>query len=241
MPPGCADGGSDAAAGTVARPPAEPSRAKPARRPQSGGEERANSISHAFGFVLALASLPLLLGVGRSAAASRTGSVGACVFSVTMMLLYGASAMYHALPEGRAKRVFNQLDHSAIYVFIAGSYTPFALGALHGAWGWTLFGLVWGLAATGVALKGFRLLQQPYLSTGLYVAMGWLVLIAAAPLVRQVAGGGLVLLVAGGVAYSVGAVFFLLDSRLRYGHFVWHLFVLAGSTCHFFAALWYAG
>ncbi|CAN5878160.1 hemolysin III family protein [soil metagenome] len=209
-------------------------------RPQTFGEEVANSISHGLGFLLAVASLPLLLTIGNQRS-STASIVGACVFSVTMMLLYFSSAMYHALPAGRAKRIFNKLDHSAIYVFIAGSYTPFALGALRGGWGWTLFGLVWGFAVIGVLLKSFSLLQHPYWSTGLYVAMGWLVLIAAGPLVQHVAFDGILLLVAGGLAYTAGAVFFLLDSKLRYAHLVWHLFVLTGSTCHFFAALWYAG
>ena len=208
-------------------------------RPQTFTEELANSLSHGLAFLLATASLPIL--VAFAAERGSTASVvGACVFSVTMMLLYCASTLYHALPPGRAKRVFNTLDHSAIYLFIAGSYTPFALGALRGAWGWTLFGLVWGVASLGVALKSFSLLRHPGWSTGLYVAMGWLVLIAAGPLVQHVAANGVALLVAGGLAYTAGAVVFLFDSRIRYAHFVWHLFVMGGSTCHFFAALWYA-
>jgi hemolysin III len=207
-------------------------------RPQTFGEELCNSLSHGLGFLLALASLPVLVSV-----ASQRGSasvVGAGVFSVTMMLLYFSSTLYHALPPGRAKRVFNKLDHSAIYLFIAGSYTPFALGALRGGWGWSLFGVVWGCALMGVLLKTFNFLRHPYWSTGLYVAMGWLVLVAAAPLIEHVAHNGLVLLLAGGIAYTAGAVVFLFDSKVRYAHFVWHLFVMGGSTCHFFAALWYA-
>jgi hemolysin III len=208
-------------------------------RPQTMGEELANAISHGIAFLLAVASLPILV-VFAAQHGSARNVVAATVFSATMMLLYFASAMYHALPPGRAKRVFNKLDHASIYVFIAGSYTPFALGALRGSWGWSLFGLVWGLAMLGVLLKSFNRLQHPGWSTALYVAMGWLVLIAAVPLVRHVSLNGLLLLVAGGVAYTAGAVFFLLDSRLRYGHFLWHLFVMGGSTCHFFAALYHA-
>jgi hemolysin III len=208
-------------------------------RQQTVGEEMANSLSHGLGFLLAVASLPILV----TCAAQRSGAasvVGACVFSVTAMLLYFASTMYHALPAGRAKRVFNVLDHSAIYLFIAGSYTPFTLGVLSGGWGWTLFGLVWGFAATGVLLKSLNRLHHPGWSTGLYVAMGWLVLVAAAPLIRHVALEGLLWLLAGGLAYTAGAVVFMFDSKLRYAHFVWHLFVLGGSTCHFIAALSYA-
>ncbi|MEK9802850.1 MAG: hemolysin III family protein, partial [Curvibacter sp.] len=148
--------------------------------------------------------------------------------------------LYHALPPGRAKRVFMKLDHGAIYLFIAGSYTPFALGALGGPWGWTLFGLVWGMAALGITLKAFDRLSHPWLSTGLYLAMGWIVLIAAVPLVERVPTAGVALLVAGGLAYTGGVVFFLLDSKLRYAHAVWHAFVAAGTGLHFFAVLGYA-
>jgi hemolysin III len=144
------------------------------------------------------------------------------------------------LPPGRAKHVFLKLDHGAIYVFIAGSYTPFTLGVLGGAWGWTLFGLVWSLAVLGVTLKAFDRLSHPWLSTGLYLIMGWLVLIAFVPLVERVPQPGVALLVAGGLAYTAGIVFFMLDSRLRYAHAVWHGFVVAGTAFHFFAVLSYA-
>ncbi len=158
-----------------------------------------------------------------------------------MVLLYLASTLYHAFPAGRAKRVFGRLDHGAIYLFIAGSYTPFALGALSGAWGWSLFGVVWSLAAAGVLLKMFDRLTHPWLSTGLYLAMGWLVLIAAVPLVERVPSTGVLLLVAGGLAYTLGVVFFMLDNRVRYAHTIWHGFVAAGTGFHFFAVLGYAG
>lgn len=156
-----------------------------------------------------------------------------------MCLLYLASTIYHALPENRAKRLFNVLDHSAIYLLIAGTYTPFALGALRGPWGWTLFGLVWGLALLGVGLKASKRLNRPAISTGLYLAMGWLVIIAVKPLLERVPEGGLWWLVAGGLAYTGGVVFFVFDNRWRYSHFIWHLFVLGGTACHFFAVLWY--
>ncbi|MEK9952390.1 MAG: hemolysin III family protein [Curvibacter sp.] len=207
-------------------------------RPQTLGEEIANSISHGVALLAALAGLPfLLVSVSHLQVANI---VGAAVFGATMILLYLTSTLYHALPPGRAKRVFMKLDHGAIYLFIAGSYTPFALGALGGPWGWTLFGLVWGMAALGITLKAFDRLSHPWLSTGLYLAMGWIVLIAAVPLVERVPTAGVALLVAGGLAYTGGVVFFLLDSKLRYAHAVWHAFVAAGTGLHFFAVLGYA-
>ena len=208
-------------------------------RAQTLGEEVANAVSHGIGFLLAAASLPVLVQF-----ASRQGGtanvVAASVFSVTMMLLYLVSTLYHALPAGRAKHWFNRLDHAAIYVFIAGSYMPWLLGALRGPWGWSLFGVVWTAASLGVAAKLFNRLRHPFWSTGLYVAMGWVAVVAIVPLVERVGGAGLAWLVAGGVAYTAGAVVFLLDNRIRYAHFVWHLFVIAGSACHFCAALWHA-
>jgi len=208
-------------------------------RPQTFGEELANALSHGLGFLLAAASLPVLVMFSMQHG-SAMNVVAASVFSATMMLLYFVSMLYHALPAGTAKRVLNRLDHAAIYLFIAGSYTPFAFGVLRGAWGWTLFGIVWGIAVIGVAAKLVNRLQHPLWSTGLYVGMGWVALVAIVPLVERMPAGGLAWLVGGGLAYTAGAVVFMFDSRLRYGHFAWHLFVLAGSVCHFFAALWYA-
>jgi hemolysin III len=208
-------------------------------RDQTVGEEIANAISHGLGFLLAVASLPILV-LHMSAHGNTTNIVAVSVFSVTMMVLYLVSTLYHALPEGRAKLLMNQLDHSAIYVFIAGSYTPFVLGALHGGWGWTLFGVVWGAAVLGVTAKLLNRFMHPLLSTGLYVAMGWVALVAAGPLMDRMSAAGLVWLVVGGLSYTLGAVVFLFDHRVRYAHFVWHLFVLGGSTCHFFAVLWHS-
>ena len=188
------------------------------------------------GFLLALAALPILVQL----AAQQGGAaavVGACLFAGTMALLYAVSATYHGLPAGRAKRWFNRLDHAAIYVFIAGSYMPYLLGVLRGPWGWTLLGIVWSAAAFGVAAKLFNRLRHPLWSTGLYVAMGWVALIAVAPLVERLPGVGLAWLVAGGLAYTLGAAVYLVDSSFRYGHFVWHLFVMAGSACHVVAAM----
>lgn len=208
------------------------------KRPQSLGEEIANSVSHGAAFIAAVASIPFL--IASSNHRSSASFAGSIVFAVTMVLLYLASTVYHTMPEGRAKRVFCKLDHGAIYLFIAGSYTPFALGALNGPWGWSLFGVVWSLAVIGITLKAFDRLTHPWLSTGLYLAMGWLVVVAAVPLLERVALQGLVWLVAGGLAYTVGVIFFALDSRIRYSHAVWHGFVAMGTACHFVAVQGYA-
>lgn len=209
-------------------------------RPQTLGEEIANAISHGLGFLLAVASLPILVVQVQHQGAGALNTVAVSVFSGTMMLLYLVSAVYHALPHGRAKLWMNRADHAAIYLFIAGSYTPFALGALREHGGWWLFGVIWSVALAGVTVKLLDRLRHPWWSTGLYVAMGWMAVFAAGPLVNQIAVSGLVWLVVGGLCYTLGAVVFMLDNKVRYAHFVWHLFVLGGSTCHFFAALWHA-
>lgn len=208
-------------------------------RAQTVGEEIANAISHGLGFLLAVASLPVLV-AHMQARGSIINVVSVCVFSGTMMLLYLVSTIFHALPEGRAKSRLNRLDHSAIYLFIAGSYTPFMLGALQGVWGWTLLGIVWTAAAVGVTAKLLNRFKHPLLSTGLYLAMGWVAVIGAGPMMERVSTAGIVWLVVGGLSYTLGAVVFSLDNRVRYAHFVWHLFVLGGSTCHFFAVLWHS-
>ena len=208
-------------------------------RPQSLGEEIANSVSHGFGFVAAVAAAPVLV-----VAAEQTGSainvIGASIFAATVVLLYCASTLYHAVSHQLAKALFRRLDHGAIFLLIAGTYTPFTLGALNGPWGWTLFGLVWGVAAIGVTLKGFNRMEHPIASLSLYLVMGWLCVIAIGPFQERVPVPGLLLLGGGGLAYMLGVVFFAIDSRVRYGHFIWHLFVLAGTACHFFAVLGYA-
>lgn len=209
------------------------------KRVRSRGEEIANSLSHGFGLVAALVATPFL--IERAVRQGDTAFIlGASVFAATMVLLYLASTLYHALPVGRAKRVFRVIEHSAIFLLIAGTYTPFTLGVLRGTWGWTLLGLVWGIAVTGVVLKALNRLTHPILTTSLYLLMGWLIVIAAEPLSVRVPASGLLWLVAGGLAYTLGVFFFALDSRLRYGHFIWHLFVMAGTACHYFAVLGYA-
>jgi len=209
-----------------------------ADRPQSLSEELANSISHGLGFLLAAAAAPVLVQIASSSG-RLADVVAAYVFSGTMLLLYFSSAAYHALPEGRAKRLFYRLDHAAIFLFIAGSYTPFSLGMLTSSHDWVVFGLIWGVALVGVVLKAMDRLSNPWLSLGLYIGLGWCVLVAALPMLERVSEAGLQLIIGGGVTYTAGAVFFVLDSRVRYAHFIWHLFVLAGSACHFCAALWH--
>jgi hemolysin III len=209
------------------------------RREQSQGEEIANSVSHGIGLVAALFGTPFLI-----TQAARHGNVGfvvgASLFSATAIFLYLASTLYHALPVGKTKRVFRVLEHSAIFLLIAGTYTPFTLGVLYGVWGWILLTIIWGLAAAGVVLKVFYRASLPILSTGLYLFMGWLVVIAINPLVAKVPAPGLLWLIAGGLSYTIGVIFFAIDSRLQYAHLIWHLFVLTGTTCHYFAVLWYA-
>jgi hemolysin III len=207
-------------------------------RAQSLGEEVANSVSHGIGLLAALAAFPVLV-----TSALQRGSAmeiaGASVFATTVVLLYFTSTLFHAFPQSRAKRVFQVLDHSAIYFLIAGTYTPFTLGVLNGTRGWVLFGLVWGMALVGTLLKALGGVRYNTLSTLVYLAMGWLVVIAADVLWAQVPAWGIFWLFAGGIAYTAGAAFFLAE-RIRYFHFVWHLFVIAGTACHVVAVLWYA-
>ena len=207
-------------------------------RPQSLEEEIANSVSHGLGLLAAFAAFPFLVIVAHQRG-DVTGIVGASVFATTMMLLYLASTLFHAFPGCRAKRVFQILDHSAIYLLIAGTYTPFTLGVLRGAWGWTLFGLVWCLAVVGTVMKALGGVRYTTISTWVCLAMGWLILIAADTAWTLVPKWGIFWLFAGGIAYTAGAVFFMAE-RIRYFHFVWHLFVVAGTACHFIAVLWYA-
>ena len=207
-----------------------------AARHQSTGEEIANSITHGVGGLLAAAGLTVLVTV----AALRGNAwhvVGCSVFGATMVLLYTSSTLYHAIRAPRAKRLFRRLDHAGIFLLIAGTYTPFTLVNLRGPWGWTLLGVIWGLALAGIVLQTGRL-RHPVLSVVLYVVMGWTVVIAIRPLLSLLPRGGLILLLLGGLAYTGGVVFYAWR-RLPYHHAIWHGFVLTGTALHFFAVLLY--
>jgi hemolysin III len=206
-------------------------------RPQSLGEEIANSISHGVGFLGAAAVTPILIIAAIPAGAAAI--VGASIFGLTMMLLYLSSTLYHAFPQSKTKRVFQVFDHGAIFLLIAGTYTPFTLTVLDGNWGWTLFGIVWTLAIFGVVLKSVGGAGTSKLSIALYLGMGWLAILAAQPLWNGLSAWGIFWLVAGGVMYSAGVVFFAYDHKIRYSHFIWHLFVLAGTAFHVVAILGY--
>ncbi len=207
-------------------------------RDQTSGEEIANSISHGAGALASLVAAPFL--ILHAIELGHAGYlIGSIIFSITMIVLYFSSTLYHSFQPGRLKHIFRIIDHSAVYLLIAGTYTPFTLGVLYGAWGWTLLVLIWVLALTGVALKFLRRMSHPVLSTVLYLLMGWLIVVAIDPMYNRLPASGLAWLVAGGLAYTAGTIFFVYDSRLRYGHFIWHWFVLAGTTCHYFAVYWY--
>lgn len=210
----------------------------PRDRPQAFGEEVANAVSHGLALVAAIVAIPILiLGAAPHGAAAI---VGASIFGATLLLLYLASMIYHVLPAGKGKRVFMVLDHCAIFLLIAGSYTPFTLGVLKGGWGWSLLGVVWGLALADVLIKAILGTKYQNLSVALYLGMGWLVLVAVEPMLKVVPLPGLLWLLAGGLFYTLGVVFFHYDWRLRYAHFIWHLFVVAGSVCHTVAVYRYA-
>jgi hemolysin III len=194
------------------------------------GEELANTVTHGAGILGAFAAAATLITLS-AVHGTVWHIVGASVFSAALLLLYGASTAYHAVREPRWKTRLKVLDHAAIYVLIAGTYTPFTLAAMRGGWGWSLFGVIWGLAVVGVVFKVFTTGRFRRVSTLIYIGMGWLVLVAAGPLVRALTPVTLAWLVAGGVAYTAGTAFYL-QRRIRFGHAVWHGFVLLGSVCH---------
>ncbi len=200
-------------------------------------EQLANSLTHGLGALLSVAGLvALVVFAGRHGDAWQV--VSTAIFGVTLVLLYSSSTLYHSFRDERAKQLLQKFDHAAIFLLIAGTYTPFVLVTLRGPWGWSLFGVVWGLAIIGVTLKFWLAGRFRLISTLIYLAMGWLVLVALKPLMAALPAGGFRLLVAGGLCYTGGAVFYLWK-RLPYHHAVWHLFVLAGSVCHWAAVFLY--
>ncbi len=201
------------------------------------GEELANTLTHGLGLVASLVALPVLVVEGLARHDPWQVASGA-IYGTMLIALYGASTLYHGLPPCRAKQFCRFLDHAAIFLLIAGTYTPFTLGALRGPIGFAYFVVIWGLAAAGIALKA-KFEFHPGLSAGVYVAMGWGILLAARPLVQAVGSPGITLILAGGAFYTLGVTFYLWR-RLRWSHVVRHLFVLGGSVCHFLAVLWYA-
>ncbi|MES9967493.1 MAG: hemolysin III family protein [Sedimenticola sp.] len=201
------------------------------------GEEIAHTITHGVGALLSIAGLAIL--VAFSTLYGDAWHITSCsIYGATLILLYTSSTLYHGIPLPRAKRILRQIDHAAIFVLIAGTYTPFTLVNLRGGWGWTLFGLVWGIAIAGVVMELAMRKRYRRLSIALYLGLGWLVVIAIEPMLSRVDTGGLVLLLVGGLCYSLGVIFYVWRS-LAYHHAVWHLFVLAGSIFHFFAVLLY--
>lgn len=203
-------------------------------------EEWANAMTHGLGLLASLVALPVLV-ITALRRADVLQIVGMSIYGATLIMLYGASTAYHAVPPSPIKAVLRRVDHSAIYLLIAGTYTPFALGPLRGVWGWALLGAVWSMAIVGVVIKSVQGIRKPWLSTTLYVAMGWFAVVAIGPLVTRVGWNGLAWLLAGGLCYTGGVVFYATDHKVKFGHAVWHVFVLAGSVFHFAAVLLYAG
>jgi len=213
---------------------------KPVTNPTTrriGKEEIANTITHGIGLALSIVGLAVLVVLAASRG-SAWQIVSCSVYSVTLVFLYTASTLYHSVRSPRLKRILRVVDHSSIYLLIAGTYTPFTLVILRGGWGWTLFGLVWGLSLLGILFKVFFVDHFKIVSTTVYLVMGWLVVIALKPLLALVPSGGILWLLAGGVLYTIGVGFYAWR-KLSYNHAIWHVLVLAGSICHYFAVLFY--
>jgi hemolysin III len=203
----------------------------------STGEEVANSITHGIGVLLSIAGLAVL--VNFSTTRGDTWHIVSCsIYGATLILLYTASTLYHSVPVPRIKGLLRTIDHSAIYLLIAGTYTPFMLVNLRGPWGWSLFGTIWGIAILGIILKTTSFGRLPGISLGFYLTMSWIIVIAIKPMLAVLDKGGLELLILGGLAYTAGVVFYVWE-KLPYSHAIWHLFVMAGSAFHFFSILFY--
>lgn len=205
-------------------------------RTLSLGEEIFNSITHGIGTLLSIAALVLLV-VFASIKGSAWHIVSFSIFGTTLVLLYLASTLYHSFTREKIKNLFARFDHAAIFLLIAGTYTPFVLTTLRGPLGWTIFGIIWGLAITGVVIRSIYLTRFRKLMVGVYLGMGWMFLIAVVPMVHKLPGTSLIFLILGGLFYSIGVIFYTWRN-LKYGHGIWHLFVLAGSIMHFFSVLY---
>lgn len=203
----------------------------------SASEEIANTVIHGAGLLLSVAGFTVLLGFSVS-----YGDVwhiaSTSIYGATLIVLYGTSTFYHGITHIGAKRLLQRFDHAAIFILIAGTYTPFTLVSLRGSWGWSLFALVWGIAIAGVALELLSRTRYKRLSIGLYLGLGWLIVVATKPMLAAVETGGLILLLAGGLCYSFGVIFYIWK-KLSYHHAIWHIFVLAGSALHFFSVFFY--
>ena len=202
---------------------------------QSMAEEIANSVTHGIGALCAVAATALLI-VFAAMEQSALKVVSVSIYGATLVVLYTVSTLYHAFPKPKVKHVFHVLDHSAIFALIAGTYTPITLCAIQGGWGWSIFGVTWGLAVTGIVITAVFFNRARYLSLALYIAMGWLIVITGPRLLEALSARSLIWLFLGGVLYTGGVIFYRMKNR-RFHHMVWHLFVLAGSVCHFFMLL----
>ena len=200
-------------------------------------EEILNSVTHGAGVLFSIAGLVLLI-VLSSIYGQTTHIVSCTIYGITLVLLYTASTLYHGFQKPDIKYVFKIIDHSCIYILIAGTYTPFMLVTVRGTLGWTIFGIVWGLTILGIVFKAFFINRFRIVSTIAYILMGWLVILAIKPLFQALPGGGIFWLVSGGLAYTLGTIFYAWK-KLPFNHAIWHLFVLAGSVCHFFAIMFY--
>ncbi len=210
---------------------------QPLETPYTLAEEVAHSLTHGLGMLLSIAGMVILVRFS-----SHNGDawhvVSSSIYGSSLILLYGASTLYHAIPHPNAKAVLQRIDHAAIYLLIAGTYTPFLLISLRESWGWPLFGIIWTLALIGVTLEFINWKPFEKISLALYLGMGWIIVFAINPMLEQVETGGLVLLLIGGLCYSFGVIFYVWE-KLAFNHAIWHLFVLAGSVLHFFSILFY--
>lgn len=201
------------------------------------GEEIAHTITHGIGALLSIAGLVVLVSF-----ATLNGNawhiVSSSIYGASLVVLYSASSLYHGIPHPRAKSILQQFDHAAIYLLIAGTYTPFLLVSLRGAWGWSLLVIIWSIALFGATLEFLNLPKLKKMSLGLYLGLGWIVVVAIKPMLDRVETGGLILLLLGGLSYSLGVIFYI-RHKMPYNHAIWHLFVLAGSVLHFFSILFY--